>query len=139
MAVVDQPPWSAPAACSIGPIPSSFVHPLEQQTKIRHDEFFTSAGEHLPEINVADLRPGADPQLQQEVVRKIGEACAQWGFFQVCNHGVPPELMARVERMVSCYCAVCFQEFAVEGDGALCTWSEYRLAQCLFWVLHAMS
>jgi hypothetical protein len=101
MAVVDQPLWSASAACSIGPIPSSFVHLPEQQTKIRHDEFFTSAGEHLPEINVAELRPGADSQLRKEVVRKIGEACAQWGFFQVCNHEVPPELMVRVERMVS--------------------------------------
>ncbi|MBA0881307.1 hypothetical protein Goshw_018558 [Gossypium schwendimanii] len=30
-----------------------------------------------------------DPNLRHEIVKKVGEACARWGFFQVINHGIP--------------------------------------------------
>ncbi|MBA0844707.1 hypothetical protein Goarm_023099, partial [Gossypium armourianum] len=30
-----------------------------------------------------------DPNLRHEIVKKVGEACERWGFFQVINHGIP--------------------------------------------------
>ncbi|XP_030451659.2 1-aminocyclopropane-1-carboxylate oxidase homolog [Syzygium oleosum] len=29
-----------------------------------------------------------DPSKHREIVRRVGQACEDWGFFQVVNHGV---------------------------------------------------
>ncbi|MDA9049925.1 hypothetical protein N9K35_03070 [Pseudomonadales bacterium] len=44
---------------------------------------------NVPTIDIAGLPDNA------AIVRQIGEACEDWGFFQVVNHGVDPELRQR--------------------------------------------
>ncbi|KAH6806864.1 2-oxoglutarate and oxygenase superfamily protein [Perilla frutescens var. frutescens] len=47
----------------------------------------------IPVIDMHDL--GSDDlSLRRKAVGLIGEACREWGFFQVVNHGVRHELMA---------------------------------------------
>ena len=48
----------------------------------------------LPVIDVAPLRTGGDPD---GVAREIEAACRDTGFFYVTGHGVPPELLARLD------------------------------------------
>lgn len=49
-----------------------------------------------PDINI----PLVDMGLGRgEVRRRISEACQEWGFFQVMNHGMPPELLRKVREM----------------------------------------
>ncbi|KAJ7967412.1 2-oxoglutarate and Fe(II)-dependent oxygenase superfamily protein [Quillaja saponaria] len=39
----------------------------------------------------------SDPISLQGLVKEIGSACKQWGFFQVINHGVPLDKRQRIE------------------------------------------
>ncbi|XXG85249.1 hypothetical protein AAC387_Pa11g0360 [Persea americana] len=64
------------------------------------DTEFIQALEHRPKpsiteavgIPLIDLSPlnSDDPEAISGLVAEIGAACREWGFFQVINHGVPP-------------------------------------------------
>ncbi|XP_050208839.1 jasmonate-induced oxygenase 1-like [Mercurialis annua] len=47
---------------------------------------------NIPVIDLAGLF-GDDYDLHASTLHKISMACREWGFFQVVNHGVSPELM----------------------------------------------
>ena len=44
---------------------------------------------NVPTIDISQL--ASDP----EVIGRVGMACADWGFFQVINHGIDPTLRGR--------------------------------------------
>lgn len=50
---------------------------------------------NIPVISLQDLFTG-DESLLKATMASISSACREWGFFQVVNHGVDPELMKRV-------------------------------------------
>ncbi|KAL2337745.1 hypothetical protein Fmac_012191 [Flemingia macrophylla] len=47
---------------------------------------------NIPVIDMKELYDG-DERLREEAFRRVAEACKEWGFFQVVNHGVSHELM----------------------------------------------
>jgi isopenicillin N synthase-like dioxygenase len=51
----------------------------------------------VPLINIGPLRAGGDER--HEAALQIGRACRDVGFFYVADHGVDPELSARLERL----------------------------------------
>lgn len=53
-----------------------------------------SSANNIPVIDMRDLE-SEDLCLQQKTRGMINCACREWGFFQVVNHGVSQELMAR--------------------------------------------
>ncbi|KAK9129642.1 hypothetical protein Sjap_010129 [Stephania japonica] len=70
------------------------------------DPAFIQAEEHRPSliitetqgIPVIDLAPLTHPQNKSspalvQLVSQVGEACTDWGFFQVVNHGVLNRLL----------------------------------------------
>lgn len=57
-----------------------FIQPTE------HRANSTIEVEEVKEIPVIDL---SSSRAIEEVIAEIKEACEQWGFFQVVNHGVP--------------------------------------------------
>ncbi|XP_057445159.1 flavonol synthase/flavanone 3-hydroxylase-like [Lotus japonicus] len=82
------------------------------------DPVFIQAPEHRPKLSVKeaegipviDMSPllssdddsiisNTDPLAIQELVRQVGSACKEWGFFQVINHGAPLESKQRIESV----------------------------------------
>ncbi|XP_074325515.1 protein DMR6-LIKE OXYGENASE 2-like [Apium graveolens] len=64
------------------------------------DPSFIQAIEHRPKLTVTEAQgiPLIDLSISdtQLVVSQIAEACKNWGFFQVINHGVPLQLQEKV-------------------------------------------
>ncbi|KAG6433768.1 hypothetical protein SASPL_105385 [Salvia splendens] len=54
----------------------------------------TSDGPDIPVVDMEGLSSG-DAEVRRRTATLIDEACREWGFFQVANHGVSPDLMAR--------------------------------------------
>ena len=64
------------------------------------DPSFIQAIEHRPKPSIvkAEGIPQIDLSISDSklLVFQIGEACQNWGFFQVINHGVPLELREKI-------------------------------------------
>ncbi|ESR39682.1 Flavonol synthase/flavanone 3-hydroxylase [Citrus sinensis] len=74
---------------SNGTIPAEFVRPEKEQP--------ASATYHgpAPEIPTIDL----DDPVQDRLVRSIAEASREWGIFQVTNHGIPSDLIGKLQAV----------------------------------------
>ncbi|MEC7122582.1 MAG: 2-oxoglutarate and iron-dependent oxygenase domain-containing protein, partial [Pseudomonadota bacterium] len=55
-----------------------------------------AASDSVPVIDLGGVAGVTDPAEIARVAGEIGEACRDWGFFQVVNHGVSPAHLARV-------------------------------------------
>ncbi|KAJ6744482.1 FLAVONOL SYNTHASE/FLAVANONE 3-HYDROXYLASE-RELATED, partial [Salix purpurea] len=69
-------------------IPEEFIRPEKEQPA-------RTASHHgpVPEIPAIDL---GDPD-QENLVRLIAEASKEWGIFQVVNHGIPCDLISKLQ------------------------------------------
>ncbi|KAK6289512.1 hypothetical protein POUND7_001053 [Theobroma cacao] len=70
-------------------IPTEFIRPEEEQPAI------TTFHGPVPEIPVIDL----DDHDQEKVIRLIANASRDWGIFQVVNHGIPFDLIEKLQQV----------------------------------------
>ncbi|EXB51040.1 Flavonol synthase/flavanone 3-hydroxylase [Morus notabilis] len=76
------------ASLSSHTIPAEFVMPETEQPVA------TTFRGPIPEIPVIDL---SDPD-EENLVCRIAEASREWGFFQAVNHGIPTEVIRRLQE-----------------------------------------
>lgn len=74
---------------SANTIPSDFIRPETEQPAI------TTFQGPVPEIPTIDL---GDPD-EGNLVRLIADASHEWGIFQVVNHGIPTELINKLQTV----------------------------------------
>ncbi|KAL3322766.1 hypothetical protein AABB24_040052 [Solanum stoloniferum] len=62
--------------------------------------------ENFPIINLEKLN-GAERAATME---KINDACENWGFFELVNHGIPHEVMDSVEKLTKGHYKMCMEQ-----------------------------
>jgi hypothetical protein len=79
---------------AMGEVDPAVIQDPEHRPRIS----FTEA-EGIPLIDLSPIAKTLHPSSDKvsAVVREIGNACEEWGFFQVINHGVPLEKRQRIE------------------------------------------
>ncbi|MED6121289.1 Jasmonate-induced oxygenase 2 [Stylosanthes scabra] len=93
------------AESGINSIPERFIKPQSQRPKtesnncVPQKQGFEDVNDveninniNIPVIDLQDLY-GEDKNLKEETMKRVSEACREWGFFQVLNHGVNHDLM----------------------------------------------
>ncbi|KAF2604509.1 hypothetical protein F2Q70_00026725 [Brassica cretica] len=82
-------------------IPNRYVKPLAQRPNLLSENYHNKNNPHTAAIPIIDL--GAiytnDITLQAKTLDEISKACREWGFFQVVNHGMSPQLMERAKEI----------------------------------------
>ncbi|CAL0302624.1 unnamed protein product [Lupinus luteus] len=93
------------AESGLSSIPTCYIKPHSQRPTNVNTTFVPNhvASQNddpisIPIIDLQDLY-GEDQTLREEVLRRVAEACKEWGFFQVVNHGVSHELMKSAREL----------------------------------------
>ncbi|KAF7845358.1 putative 2-oxoglutarate-dependent dioxygenase [Senna tora] len=104
--VMDCQTWPEPvirvqalAESGLTTIPECFIKPLSQRpTSLNNNNTSPNSPQqhqnndlNIPTIDLGRL--SGCPADREDTLRRMAEACQEWGFFQVVNHGVRPELM----------------------------------------------
>ena len=79
----------------MGEVDPTFIQDPQHRPKLS-----TIEGEGIPVIDLSPIshHTDADPSAIEALVKEIGSACKDWGFFQVTNHGVPLTLRQKLEE-----------------------------------------
>ncbi|XP_058730769.1 protein DMR6-LIKE OXYGENASE 1-like [Vicia villosa] len=79
----------------MGEVDPAFVQEQEHRPKLSIIE-----AKGIPEIDLSPLfhHEAPNPSAIEGLVKEIGSACKEWGFFQVTNHGVPLSLRQKLEE-----------------------------------------
>ncbi|XP_057787419.1 protein DMR6-LIKE OXYGENASE 2-like [Salvia miltiorrhiza] len=77
----------------MGVVDPAFIQDPEHRPKPE-----TLQADNVPLIDLSPLgAPEPAPAALESLVAQIGDACKNWGFFQVINHGVPLHLREKME------------------------------------------
>lgn len=84
-------------------IPDRYIKPPLERPTINSTTTTTTADAPRDDVNIPiiDLQGlyGDDDNLRTTILGQISEACREWGFFQILNHGVCPQLMDRAREV----------------------------------------
>lgn len=64
----------------------------------------------IPKVDLLPFLKEGDDEGKKKAMEIIGEACSEYGFFQVVNHGVPLGLMRRALELSKVFFQIPFEE-----------------------------
>ncbi|CAI9287361.1 unnamed protein product [Lactuca saligna] len=76
-------------------IPDCYVKPIMDRPSVDVEE---SNEVNIPVIDLSGINSD-DAALRKATLELISDACREWGFFQVVNHGVSHQLMAETQKV----------------------------------------
>ncbi|KAJ7555801.1 hypothetical protein O6H91_05G055700 [Diphasiastrum complanatum] len=86
-------------------VPERFIKPIAERPASQLSSPNHSRGS-VPVIDLAGLQGGS----RQHTMAQIDEACQDWGFFQVVNHGIPSSLLQLVKDVGRDFFELPFEE-----------------------------
>ena len=92
-------PWAADSPLQRPSVVSEkFLLPEHQRPTVQHNEFPQL---EIPVIDLSAYDLDGDDAAMETVVAQVRDACLNWGFFQILNHGIEEELLSRVQRQAN--------------------------------------
>lgn len=84
----------------INSIPDCYVKPIHDRPSslLANNQEAIDININIPVIDLANLYSD-DLALRKTTMDLISDACREWGFFQLINHGVSHDLMADMRRV----------------------------------------
>ncbi|XP_020232778.1 protein DMR6-LIKE OXYGENASE 1 [Cajanus cajan] len=91
----------------MGEVEPAFIQDPQQRPKLSIIQ-----AEGIPIIDLSPITNHTllNPSSVEGLVKEIGSACKEWGFFQVTNHGVPLSLRQRIEEASRLFFAQSLEE-----------------------------
>ncbi|KAK4563907.1 hypothetical protein RGQ29_006119 [Quercus rubra] len=110
---------SVPASYAFTPSPSPSDQAVSEDPE-----------DSIPVIDFSLLTSGT-PDQRSQLIQQLGQACKDWGFFKVINHGVPESLMeAMIEGIRGFFNLTDEEKREFEGKNLLDPISELSLEYC---------
>ncbi|XP_010558077.1 PREDICTED: flavonol synthase/flavanone 3-hydroxylase-like [Tarenaya hassleriana] len=84
------------AETNLSDLPCRYIKPPSQRPNPEDASSDQQGHANIPIVDLAGLFSDQTGHLQTDktsILEEVSEACREWGFFQVLNHGVKPELM----------------------------------------------
>lgn len=78
-------------------IPAKYIRPPTDRPSLESFETKVESELYIPVIDISPLITGSGDT--EEVMHEISHACKKWGFFQVVNHGVTPDLVQNMREV----------------------------------------
>jgi gibberellin 20-oxidase len=74
---------------------SEFIWPKDQWPSVLHNDF--EMAKELPTVDLSGLRKD-DAELRAQTAASLVKTFSDWGFVQVTNHGVPTEVVEKMQE-----------------------------------------
>ncbi|XP_037407211.1 probable 2-oxoglutarate-dependent dioxygenase At5g05600 [Triticum dicoccoides] len=94
----------AVAESGLAAIPGCYVKPPRDRPAQQHlaaggdNVLREPSDDSIPVIDLGELLAAGEGRIDGLITEAVAAACRDWGFFQVVNHGVAPELMRAVRE-----------------------------------------
>ncbi|KAM5549106.1 protein DMR6-LIKE OXYGENASE 2-like [Rosa sericea] len=92
----------------MGEVDPAFIQHPKHRPKLSIIE-----AEGIPLIDLSAINSPnsiSDPEAIERIVREVGNACKEWGFFQVINHGVSSDKLQKIEASAKKFFALPLEE-----------------------------
>ncbi|CAA6654767.1 unnamed protein product [Spirodela intermedia] len=115
------------AESGITSIPETYVKPPSERPSSDSVDYERDTG--IPLVDLGGLE--RSPTERDATIRQIADACKDWGFFQVSNHGVDPYLVKRMRDAAKQAYANTPETYEGYGSrlgvekGAILDWGDY--------------
>ncbi|KAJ8899707.1 hypothetical protein K2173_019406 [Erythroxylum novogranatense] len=89
-------------------VPYKYILPVQERPGTTHAEFDIIAKENikLPVIDFIELQGSC----RQQILKSLADACEQYGFFQVVNHGIPSGVISNMINVAKKFFELPYEE-----------------------------
>ncbi|WCJ28037.1 2-oxoglutarate (2OG) and Fe(II)-dependent oxygenase superfamily protein [Euphorbia peplus] len=85
------------AESGIKQIPECYIKPPSHRPSFNNNKQ-TNNNNNIPVINLENVFSNNEA-LREEALQSMSKACREWGFFQIVDHGVKPELLENIRKV----------------------------------------
>ncbi|XP_057745814.1 protein DMR6-LIKE OXYGENASE 1-like [Arachis stenosperma] len=84
-------------------VPLNFIRPLNDRPNLQNLQSSNDNNESIPIIDLQGLDEDNDASNRSQTIHNVGQACQDYGFFQILNHGVPEDVVGKMMKVAKAF------------------------------------